>query len=56
VAEAKFNGAEHEAYVDLIKKGDRVGIEKLLTNEKVEEALLIRLREKARVYGKYLCV
>ncbi|KAJ3412991.1 chorismate mutase aro7 [Chytridiales sp. JEL 0842] len=53
VAEAKFQSVnEHEKYVELIKKGDRVGIEELLTNRAVEERLLRRLRKKAWVYGQ----
>lgn len=37
--------------MQLIGKADRVGIEALLTKRQVEVDLLVRLREKARVYG-----
>jgi hypothetical protein len=42
----------HDKYVELIKLGDRDGIEELLTNRAVEEKLLQRLRKKAEVYGR----
>ncbi|KAF9976764.1 chorismate mutase aro7 [Actinomortierella ambigua] len=52
IAEAKFqNPAEQETYIRLIKAKDRDGIMELLTNRKVEEALLRRLRRKAMIYG-----
>ncbi|KAJ3159462.1 chorismate mutase aro7 [Geranomyces michiganensis] len=52
VAEAKFNGPEHDSYVALIKAQDRDGIMQLLTNLDVEKRLLARLRRKALVYGQ----
>ncbi|KAG0222795.1 chorismate mutase aro7 [Actinomortierella wolfii] len=52
IAEAKFqNPKEQELYIRLIKAKDRDGIMELLTNRKVEEALLRRLRRKAMIYG-----
>ncbi|KAI8587680.1 chorismate mutase [Geranomyces variabilis] len=52
VAEAKFNGPEHDRYVVLIKAQDRDGLMELLTNVEVEKRLLARLRRKALVYGQ----
>ena len=53
VAEAKFNDPlKHDEYVDLIKKKDRQGLMKLLTNEQVEQKLLARLHKKATIYGQ----
>ena len=53
VAEAKFNDVQlHDKYVDLIKKQDSQGILDLLTNEQVEERLLVRLKKKANIYGR----
>lgn len=53
VAEAKFNDPKYrQKYIELIKRGDRDGIEELLTNRVVEEKLLRRLRRKAAVYGR----
>ena len=53
VAEAKFiNPKEHDMYVALIKAGDTVKIEELLTNRAVEERLLRRLKKKAMIYGQ----
>ncbi|KAF9167575.1 chorismate mutase aro7 [Actinomortierella ambigua] len=52
IAEAKFQDPkEQDIYIRLIKAGDRNGIMELLTNRKVEEALLRRLRRKAMIYG-----
>ncbi|KAJ3112968.1 chorismate mutase aro7, partial [Nowakowskiella sp. JEL0407] len=53
VAEAKFKDPlQHEQYVNLIKAQDADGIMLLLTNKKVEDALLKRLRVKASTYGR----
>ncbi|GAM90520.1 hypothetical protein ANO11243_085640 [Dothideomycetidae sp. 11243] len=50
VAEAKFR--QHEAeYVAMIRAGDREGLARAITDEKVEEKVLQRLRLKARTYG-----
>lgn len=54
VAEAKFRagGAEGTAkYVDMIRRGDRRGLADSITDAKVEEKVLQRLRLKARTYG-----
>ena len=50
VAEAKFV-QETERFVKLIKAEDRKGIDKAITNEKVERKVLERLRLKAKTYG-----
>lgn len=50
VAEAKFR-KETERFVDLIKKGDRIGINTAITDAKVEKKVLERLRLKAKTYG-----
>jgi len=51
VAETKFQH-ETERFVRLIKDGDRVGIDAAITNAKVEQQVLERLRLKAKTYGK----
>jgi chorismate mutase len=51
VAESKFQ-AETERFVKLIKDEDREGIDAAITNEKVEQQVLERLRLKAKTYGK----
>ncbi|EXJ94068.1 chorismate mutase [Capronia coronata CBS 617.96] len=51
VAESKFQ-AETERFVKLIKAEDREGIDAAITNAKVEQKVLERLRLKARTYGK----
>ncbi|KIW94202.1 chorismate mutase [Cladophialophora bantiana CBS 173.52] len=51
VAESKFQ-AETERFVKLIKAEDREGIDAAITNEKVEQQVLQRLRLKAKTYGK----
>jgi len=50
VAESKFQ-AETEKFVDLIRKGDRAGIDAAITNSAVEAKVLERLRLKAKNYG-----
>jgi chorismate mutase len=50
VAESKFR-TETARFVDLIKKEDRQGIDEAITNKKVEETILERLRLKAKTYG-----
>jgi chorismate mutase len=50
VAESKFRD-ETQRFVELIKAEDRVGIDKAITNEKVERKVLERLRLKAKTYG-----
>ncbi|CAG8458522.1 6492_t:CDS:2 [Paraglomus occultum] len=53
VAEAKFQDPNLQPkYIEYIKAEDRKAIENLLTNKKVEEALLKRLRRKALTYGQ----
>jgi chorismate mutase len=51
VAESKFQ-SETERFVRLIKAEDRKGIDAAITNEKVEQQVLDRLRLKAKTYGK----
>lgn len=51
VAESKFQ-TETERFIKLIKAEDRVGIDAAITNEKVEQQVLERLRLKAKTYGK----
>lgn len=51
VAEAKFL-QETERFVKLIKTEDRKGIDEAITNSKVEQQVLDRLRLKAATYGK----
>ncbi|KAL1972925.1 hypothetical protein VTN31DRAFT_6467 [Thermomyces dupontii] len=51
VAESKFR-QDPEKLVALIKAGDRKGIEAAITNSKVEQEVLDRLRVKAETYGK----
>lgn len=50
VAEAKFL-QETERFVKLIKAEDRKGIDEAITNSKVEQKVLERLRLKAKTYG-----
>lgn len=50
VAESKFQ-KETEKFVKLIKAGDRVGIDEAITDAKVEQKVLERLRLKAKTYG-----
>ena len=50
VAESKFQ-SETERFVALIKAGDRQGIDDAMTNSKVEQQVLDRLRMKAEMYG-----
>jgi chorismate mutase len=50
VAESKFQ-AETERFVKLIKAEDRKGIDEAITNAKVENQILDRLRLKAKTYG-----
>eukprot|EP00916_Digyalum_oweni_P027494 GHVL01044983.1.p1 GENE.GHVL01044983.1~~GHVL01044983.1.p1 ORF type:complete len:554 (+),score=112.24 GHVL01044983.1:100-1761(+) len=51
VAEVKFR-EKPEEYSELIRNRDSCGLMKLLTNEKVEEKLLERVRLKASTYGE----
>ncbi|OCT44419.1 Chorismate mutase [Cladophialophora carrionii] len=51
VAESKFQ-SETERFVRLIKAEDRKGIDGAITNAKVEQQVLERLRLKAKTYGK----
>ncbi|KAI7862979.1 chorismate mutase [Spinellus fusiger] len=51
IAESKFRSSPEE-YIRLALANDREGIYELLTNKKVEEKLLQRLRQKAIVYGQ----
>jgi len=50
VAESKFQ-AETDRFVELIRKKDRIGIDKAITNAAVEAKVLERLRLKAKTYG-----
>ena len=50
VAESKFQ-TETERFVNLIKEEDRKGIDEAITNSKVEQQVLDRLRLKAKTYG-----
>ncbi|CAI6342122.1 unnamed protein product [Periconia digitata] len=50
VAESKFL-AETDRFVKLIKAEDRNGIDEAITNSKVEQKVLERLRLKAKTYG-----
>lgn len=50
VAEAKFV-KETERFVKLIKAADRKGIDEAITDAKVEQKVLERLRLKAKTYG-----
>ncbi|KAJ1960880.1 chorismate mutase aro7 [Dipsacomyces acuminosporus] len=55
VAESKFQDpACHDEYVGYIREGNREKLMELLTNEKVEEQLLRRLKAKAIIYGQDL--
>ncbi|KAI1615760.1 chorismate mutase [Exophiala viscosa] len=51
VAESKFQ-QETDRFAKLIKAEDRVGIDIAITNAKVEQQVLERLRLKAKTYGK----
>jgi chorismate mutase len=50
VAESKFR-EETGRFVQLIKNGDRIGIDEAITNATVEKKVLERLRLKAKTYG-----
>ena len=50
VAESKFQ-KETEKFVQLIRTGDRKGIDEAITDAKVEQKVLERLRLKAKTYG-----
>lgn len=50
VAESKFQ-KERERFTHLIQTGDYAGIDAAITDAKVEEKVLDRLRLKARTYG-----
>jgi chorismate mutase len=53
VAEAKFLDPKLQPkYIEYIKNRDVKAIENLLTDKRVEEALLKRLRRKALIYGQ----
>ncbi|KAE8036866.1 hypothetical protein FH972_009499 [Carpinus fangiana] len=51
VAESKFQ-KETDRFVALIKAEDRIGIDAAITDAKVEQKVLERLRLKANTYGK----
>ena len=53
IAESKFRSNPTE-YIQLALAEDRKKIDELLTNKKVEEQVLERLRRKALVYGQTL--
>lgn len=53
VSESKFR-SDPLAFVDPIRKGDSEKLLALITKPAVEAALLVRLREKANVYGQDL--
>ncbi|PWN29079.1 chorismate mutase [Jaminaea rosea] len=53
VSESKFR-SDPQAFIEPIRKEDREKLEALITKPAVEQALLVRLREKARVYGQDL--
>lgn len=50
VAESKFQ-KESERFVQLIRAGDREGIDEAITDAKVEKKVLERVRLKAKTYG-----
>jgi chorismate mutase len=50
VAESKFQ-KDPENFVKMIKAGDREGIDAAITDAKVEQQVLARLRLKAEAYG-----
>ncbi|KAJ2411336.1 chorismate mutase aro7, partial [Coemansia sp. RSA 2524] len=55
VAESKFQDPKtHDEYVRLIKEKNRDRLMELLTNTRVEELLLKRLKAKAIIYGQDL--
>ncbi|KAJ1833339.1 chorismate mutase aro7 [Coemansia sp. RSA 2706] len=55
VAESKFQDpTTHDLYVKLIKEKNRDALMELLTNRRVEELLLKRLKAKAIIYGQDL--
>lgn len=51
VAESKFR-QETDRFIKLIHAGDTAGIDTAITNEKVEEEVLARLKLKAETYGR----
>lgn len=51
VAESKFL-KDPETFVRLIKAGDRKGIDAAITDSKVEQKVLARLKLKAQMYGR----
>lgn len=51
VAESKFQ-KDPETFVKLIKAEDRKGIDEAITDSKVEQKVLERLRAKAEMYGR----
>ena len=51
VAEAKFNSLNHSKYVECIKNKDESSLLALLTDQKVEDGILDRLKRKALIYG-----
>lgn len=51
VAESKFR-KDPETYVRLIRAGDLAGIDAAITDAKVEQKVLARLRLKAQMYGR----
>lgn len=53
VSESKFR-SEPRSFLDPIRNKDREKLEALITKPAVEAALLVRLREKANVYGQDL--
>lgn len=53
VSESKFR-SEPKAFLEPIRKADSEALLALITKPAVEAALLVRLREKARVYGQDL--
>ncbi|KAI9479338.1 chorismate mutase aro7 [Coemansia sp. RSA 989] len=55
VAESKFQDPKtHDQYVQLIKEQNRDELMRLLTNQRVENLLLKRLKAKAIIYGQDL--
>lgn len=53
VSESKFR-SEPQSFLEPIRKADHAKLEALITKPAVEAALLVRLREKAKVYGQDL--
>ncbi|KXS22100.1 chorismate mutase [Gonapodya prolifera JEL478] len=57
VAEAKFlDPAQHDLYVDAIRRGDAARCEELLTNKAVEAQVVRRMRRKALIYGQDITI